>query len=72
MKENEMKENHQIYLLYQFCLKDQLVDGDAQISYKKMKTLFLSIMSKSRRLISTFFPRQKRIPMHVSLEVMII
>ena len=51
-----MKENYQIYLPYQFHLRDQLVGGDSQLPNKKMKTLFLSNMSKSRRLASTFFP----------------
>ena len=51
-----MKENYKIYLPYQFCLRAQSVDWEPQISNKKMKTLFLSNMSKSRRLTSTFFP----------------
>ena len=51
-----MKENYQIYLPYQFCPRVQSVGGDAQLSHKKMKTLFLSIMSKSRRQTLTFFP----------------
>ena len=33
-----------------------MVGGDAKLSHKKMKTLFLSNKSKSRRLTSTFFP----------------
>ena len=51
-----MKENYQIYLPYQFRLRDQSAGRDPQLSHKKMKTLFLSNMSKSRRLTSTFFP----------------
>ena len=51
-----MKENYQIYLPYQFHLRAQSAGGDAQLSRKKMKTLFLSNMSKSRRRTSTFFP----------------
>ena len=51
-----MKENYQIYLPYQFHLRDQLVDWDPQLPHKKMKTMFLSNMSKSQRLTSTFFP----------------
>ena len=51
-----MKENYQIYLPYQFHWRPQSVGGDSQLSHKKMKTLFLSNMSKSRRLTSTFFP----------------
>ena len=51
-----MKENYQIYLPYQFYPRVQSVGGDAQLAHKKMKTLFLSNMSKSRRLTSTFFP----------------
>ena len=52
----QMKENYQIYLPYQFHWRAHLVGGDPQLSHKKMKTLFLSNMSKSRRLTSTFFP----------------
>ena len=52
----QMKENYQIYLPYQFRLRDQSVGGDSQLSNKKMKTMFLSNMSKSRGLTSTFFP----------------
>jgi len=51
-----MKENYQIYLPYQFRPRVQSVSGDPQLPHKKMKTLFLSNMSKSRRLTSTFFP----------------
>ena len=51
-----MKENYQIYLPYQFHWRPQSVGGDPQLPHKKMKTLFLSNMSKSRRLTSTFFP----------------
>ena len=50
-----MKENYQIYLPYQFHWRPHSVDWDAQLSHKKMKTTFLSNMSKSRRLTSTFF-----------------
>ena len=52
----QMKENYQIYLPYQFHQRPHSVGGDSQLSHKKMKTLFLSNMSKSRRLTSTFFP----------------
>ena len=34
----------------------QSLGEDSQLPHKKMKTLFLSNMSKSRRLTSTFFP----------------
>ena len=51
-----MKENYQIYLPYQFHRRPHSVDWDAKLSHKKMKTMFLSNMSKSRRLTSTFFP----------------
>ena len=51
-----MKENYQIYLPYQFRLRDQSAGRDPQLPHKKMKTMFLSNMSKSRRLTSTFFP----------------
>ena len=51
-----MKENYQIYLPYQFHWRPQSALGDSQLPNKKMKTLFLSNMSKSRRLTSTFFP----------------
>ena len=51
-----MKENYQIYLPYQFHWRAHSLGGDAQLSHKKMKSLFLSNMSKSRRLTSTFFP----------------
>ena len=54
-----MKENYQIYLPYQFRLRDQSAGRDPQLSHKKMKTLFLSNMSKSRRLTSTFFPDKR-------------
>ena len=52
----QMKENYQIHLPCQFHLRGQLVDRDPQLSYKKMKTMFLLNMSKSWRLTSTFFP----------------
>ena len=55
----QMKENNQIYLPYQFRLRVQSLDRDSQLSNKKMKTMFLSNMSKSRRLTSTFFPDKK-------------
>ena len=48
------EENYQIDFPYQFRLRDQSLDGDAQLPNKKMKTLFLWNMSKSRRLTSTF------------------
>ena len=38
-----------------YC-RDQSARWDSQLSHKKMKTMFLSNMSKSRRLTSTFFP----------------
>ena len=50
------KERELSNLLNQFCLRVQSVNGDAQLSHEKMKTLFLWNMSKSRRLTSTFFP----------------
>ena len=52
----QMKKNYQIYSPYQFHWRPQSVGGDSQFPPKKMKTLFLSNMSKSRRLTSTFFP----------------
>ena len=51
-----MKENYQIYLLYQFHWRAQSAGWDPQLPNKKMKTMFPSNMSKSRRLTSTFFP----------------
>ena len=51
-----MKENYQIYLPYQFHWRPQSAGRDPQLPNKKMKTMFLSNMSKSRRLTSTFFP----------------
>ena len=51
-----MKKNYQIYLPFQFHWRAHSVDREPQLSHKKMKTLFLSNMSKSRRLTSTFFP----------------
>ena len=51
-----MKENYQIYLPYQFHLRAHSVDREPKLPNKKMKTMFLSNMSKSRRLTSTFFP----------------
>ena len=55
-----MKENYQIYLPYQFHWRPQSVGGDSQLPNKKMKTMFLWNMSKSRRLTSTFFPTNKK------------
>ena len=37
-------------------MRAQSLDRDAQLPNKKMKTMFLSNMSKSQRLPSTFFP----------------
>ena len=51
-----MKENYQIYLPYQFHLTAHSLDREPKLSHKKMKTPFLSNMSKSRRLSSTFIP----------------
>ena len=51
----QMKENYQIYLLYQFCLRDQSVDRDPQLSHKKMKTLSLEYVKKSKTDFD-FFP----------------
>ena len=51
-----MKENYPIYLLYLFHWRAHSPRWDAQLPHKKMKTMFLSNMSKSRRLTSTFFP----------------
>ena len=42
-----MKENHQIYLPYQFRLSARSLGGDAQLSHKKMETIFLWNMSRS-------------------------
>ena len=50
-----MKENYPNYLPYQFRLRPQSVDREPQLPNKKMKTMFLWNMSKSRRLTSTFF-----------------
>ena len=49
-----MKENYQIHIPYQFHWKPHTLDWDPQLPHKKMKTLFLWNMSKSRRLTSTF------------------
>ena len=54
-----MKENYQIYLSYQFHWRLHSALWDPQLANKKMKTMFLSNMSKSRRLTSTFFPIMK-------------
>ena len=51
-----MKENYQIYLPYQCHWRAHLPLEEPQLPHKKMKTLFLSNMSKSWRLTSTFFP----------------
>ena len=51
----QMKENYPIYLPYQFHWRAHSVGGVAQFLHKKMKTMFLSNMSKSRRLTLTFF-----------------
>ena len=60
-----MKENYPNYLPYQFHWRPQSVDWDSQLSHKKMKTMFLWNMSKSRRLTSTFFPDYYFIRRHV-------
>ena len=52
----QMKENYRIYFPYQFHWRPHSISGEPQFPYKKMKTLFLSNVSKSRRLTSTFFP----------------
>ena len=39
----------------------QSVDEDTKLPRKKMKTMFLSNMSKSRRLTTTFFPDEELI-----------
>ena len=57
-----MKENYQIYLPYQFHRRPHSVDWDPQLANKKIKTMFLSNMSKGRRLTSTFFPIRIKIP----------
>ena len=49
-----MKENYWIYLPYQFHWRPHSVGGVPQLPHKKH--LFLSNVSKSRRLTSTFFP----------------
>ena len=59
-----MKENYQIYLPYQFRFRPQSVDRDTQLPHKKMKTMFLWNMSKSRRLTSTFFPTMTHLGTH--------
>ena len=51
-----MKVNYQIYLPYQFHRRAHSLDQDLQFSNKKMKTMFLSNMSKSWSLTLTFFP----------------
>ena len=51
-----MKEKYQIYSPNQFCLSVHSLDRVPKLSHKKMKTMFLSNMLKSRRLTSTFFP----------------
>ena len=56
----QIKENYPINLPYQFHWRPQSALGDPQLSHKKMKTPFLSNMSKSRRLTSTFFPTTVR------------
>ena len=43
----QMKENYQIYLPYQFHWRPHSALRDPQLSNKKMKTMFLSDMSKS-------------------------
>ena len=51
-----MKENYQIYIPYQFHLSNHLFNRVSKLLYKKIKTMFLWNMSKSRRLTLTFFP----------------
>ena len=57
----QMKENYQIYLPYQFHRRPQSAGWVPRFPHKKMKTMFLSNMSKSRRLTLTF-SRQTRLP----------
>ena len=52
----QMKENYQINLPSQFHLRAQSGGQEPELPYEKMKTMFLSNMSKSRRLTLTFFP----------------
>ena len=52
---DKKKENYPIFLPYQFHWRAHSVGGDSKRPNKKMKTMFLSNMSKSRRLTSTFF-----------------
>ena len=51
-----MKENYPIYVSCKFYWTLQSAGWDFKLSHKKIKTLFLSNMSKSRRLTQTFFP----------------
>ena len=46
-----------------------MVDREPQLPNKKMKTMFLSNMSKSRRLTSTFFPIRGFVRSSVTLEL---
>ena len=51
-----MKENYKINLTSHFRPRVQSFDREPQLSYKKMNTMFLWKISKSRKLTSTFFP----------------
>ena len=50
-----MKENYQIYLLYQFHWRPHSLNRDPQLPHKKMKTLFLEYVKKSKTDFD-FFP----------------
>ena len=51
----QMKENYQIYVPSQFHWRPHSVGGDPQLSHKKMKTLFLEYVKKSKTDFD-FFP----------------
>ena len=51
----QMEKNYQIYKSFQFGLRAHSIDQlKPQLLHKKMKTMFPSNMSKSRRPTSTF------------------
>ena len=56
MAPNERESSNLLPLSISFERPIEDEDEEPRLPHKKMKTLFLSNMSKSRRLTSTFFP----------------
>ena len=67
-----MKENCHIYLPCLIRPRVQSAERDSQLPNKKMKTIFLSNMSESRRLTSTFFPIIKKLKFVVGVAYRVV